>query len=98
MRSRLQPFYDAKSRVHSKTSHKPPYLRRRQFALDPRFQLLQRELLQVGSGGGRRPHSRNLGAGAAVDGRDLHDITDGDELEIDLLAVLVRHRYASTTT
>src|SRR4030081_3815587 len=44
---------------------------RRLFPLDPRFQLLQRQLLQIGLRGARRPHRRNLGAGLAVDRGDL---------------------------
>ena len=73
-------------------------LGRRQFALDARFQLLQRQLLQIGLRGAGRSHRRNLGSGAAVDGGHLHDIADRNELEINLVAIRVGHGQASTTT
>ena len=51
-----------------------------------------------------RTHDRNLDAGQAVDGDDLHRIADHDELEIDLAVFGLGHgcglwrRQASTTT
>ena len=54
-----------------------------QISRKPRLELSEREPLQIGLRGARRPHDGDLGAGRGIDRHDLDRAAESDELEID---------------
>ena len=49
-------------------------------------QFAHRQPLQVGRCGPARSHHRHFKTGGGINGADLHDIADGNKLDIDLRA------------